>query len=152
VFDDVLVVASTGVPTERITALEPWPLKRGIPFDPEALAGFLARTYDVPIEEGFGVARLRMDKAIEQDVMYRIGGDEQRIDVIETRHEAVTFKHLLLPAWMMAYRFRDKSYQVVINAITGEVQADRPYSWVKIALTILAMIAAGGIIAYLAGR
>jgi hypothetical protein len=93
-----------------------------------------------------------MDKAIEQDVMYRIGGDEQRIDVIETRHEAVTFKHLLLPAWMMAYRFRDKSYQVVINAITGEVQADRPYSWVKIALTILAMIAAGGIIAYLAGR
>lgn len=151
-FDDMLIVAATGVPAERITALEPWPLKKCMTFNPEALAGFLARTYDVPIEEGFGLARVRMDDAIEQEVRSRIGGDEQRISQIETSHEAVTFKHVLLPSWMMAYRFKDKTYQVVINAITGEVQADRPYSIVKIALTILLTMILGAAVAWLFSR
>ena len=58
----------------------------------------------------------------------------------------MTYKHLLLPLWLMAYRFRDKAYQVMVNAGTGEVQGDRPYSWVKIALAVLALaVVAGGI-------
>ena len=65
----------------------------------------------------------------------------QRIHSIDTRHDAVTYKHLLLPVWMLAYRYAKKSYQVVVNAGTGEVQGDRPWSWIKITLAVLAGIA-----------
>ncbi len=147
-FDDVLVIAGRGLPEKRITALEPWPLKDCNPFNPEVLAGFLARTYDVPLDEGFVDARGRMADAIEIEVRQRIGGDTQRIHSIDTRHDAVTYKHLLLPVWMLAYRFKKKSYQVVVNAGTGEVQGDRPYSWIKITLTVLAGAAAAVLIAY----
>ena len=51
---------------------------------------------------------------------------------------------------MMAYRYRDKSYQVVVNASTGEVQGDRPYSWIKILLAVLAGLAVAGLGAWLA--
>ena len=148
-FDDVLVVAASGLPDERIVALEPWPLNHCAPFNQEVLAGFLARTYDVPLEDGFAGARYRIDEALEAEVRKRIGGDVQRIHSIATRYLAVTYKHLLLPVWMLAYRYRDKSYQVVVNAGTGEVQGDRPYSWIKIALTALAVLIVTALVAFL---
>jgi len=141
-FDDVLVVAGRGLPDHRLEALEPWPLAKCIPFNKELLAGFLARTYDVDLDVGFLRGKERIDAAIEVEVRRRIGGDVQRIQSINTAYNALTFKHLLLPVWMMGYRFRDKSYQVVVNAGTGEVQGDRPYSWIKIVGAVLTAAAA----------
>ena len=50
------------------------------------------------------------------------------------------FRHLLLPVWIGAYRFQDKVYQVAVNARTGEVQGERPYSKAKIALLVAAVL------------
>lgn len=64
-FDDVLVVAATGLPQERISALEPWPLNKCTPFSQQVLAGFLARTYDIPLDDGFVAGKTLMDTAIQ---------------------------------------------------------------------------------------
>ena len=136
-FDDVLIVAASGLPEKRLDALHPWPLAKCVPFSQEILAGFLARTYDVPLRDGFELAKRIITDQIEADVRQRIGGDTQRIHGIDTRYDAVTYKHLLLPVWMLAYRYGKKSFQVVVNAGTGEVQGDRPYSWMKITLAVL---------------
>lgn len=152
-FDDVLVVASRGLPRDYLIALEPWPLAQCLPFTQQVLAGHLARTYDVELDEGFRDGKARIDSAIEQDVRRRIGGDQQRIHSIDTRCDAITFKHLLLPVWLLTYRFGDKPYRVFINAATGEVQGERPYSWVKILLTVLAGLAVGALVGlFAAGR
>jgi len=148
-FDDVLVVAGTGLPTKRLDALEPWPLADCVPFNRQMLAGLMARTYDVSLDEGFVEGKRRIDEAIEAEVRRRIGGDTQQVHSIDTAYNAITYKHLLLPVWMMGYRFRDKVYQVVVNAATGEVQGDRPWSWVKITLVSLAAAAVIGAIAWL---
>ncbi len=137
-FDDVLIVAATGLPNKYVVALEPWPLRRCVPFNPEMLAGFLARTYDVELDRGLAQAKDLIAQAIEADVRRRIGGDTQRIHSINTNLGAVTYKHLLLPVWMLTYRYREKPYRVVINATTGEVQGERPYSWIKILLAVVA--------------
>ena len=47
---------------------------------------------------------------------------------------------------MLAYQYNQKSYQVVVNACTGEVQGERPWSWIKIGLTVLAAAATIGLI------
>jgi DNA-directed RNA polymerase subunit RPC12/RpoP len=140
-FDDVLVVASQGLPHSFIIALEPWPLMNCLPFTQQVLAGYLARTYDVELEEGFQEGKRRIDDAIRADVVHRIGGDQQRIHSIDSRYDAITFKHLLLPVWLLTYRFHDKPYRVFVNAATGEVQGERPYSWVKILLAVLVGLA-----------
>jgi len=138
-FDDVLVIASTGLPREFVLGLEPWPLAKCLPFTQQVLAGYLARTYDVPLETGFEDAKQRVKDAIEIDVRQRIGGDHQRIHVLNSRLDALTFKHILLPVWMLAYRYHDQPYRVFVNAGTGEVQGERPYSWVKITAAALAL-------------
>jgi hypothetical protein len=146
-FDDVLVVASEGLPRDYIIALEPWPLAQCVPFSQQFLAGHLARTYDVELDEGFLEGKRRIDEAIRADVRRRIGGDKQRIHSVDSRYDAITFKHLLLPVWLLTYRFHDKPYRVFVNAVTGEVQGERPYSWVKILLTVLGGLAVAGTIA-----
>ncbi|MEZ6058298.1 MAG: hypothetical protein R3C01_16485 [Planctomycetaceae bacterium] len=151
-FDDVLVVASAGLPDKYILALEPWPLSRCIPFTQQVLAGYLARTYDVELPDGFAEGRARIDEALLRDVRRRIGGDKQRVHSVKSRYDEVTYKHLLLPVWMLAYRYQEKSFQVFINAATGEVQGERPYSVVKIVLAVMCVLAAIGGIAFLASR
>jgi hypothetical protein len=44
---------------------------------------------------------------------------------------------LLLPIYAGAYQFGGKTYQIVVNGRTGEVQGGRPYSWVKIGALVL---------------
>jgi predicted RNA-binding Zn-ribbon protein involved in translation (DUF1610 family) len=137
-FDDVLVVASKGWANGLVQSLEPWPLQKCIPFTQQVLAGMLARTYDVHLDQGFRDARVRIDEAIASDVRQRIGGDRQRVHGIQSRYDAVTFKHLMLPVWMLVYRYHDTPYQVFVSGATGEVQGERPYSWVKITLAVAA--------------
>jgi hypothetical protein len=138
-FDDVLVVAAHGLREDLLRSLEPWPLDKLLPFTAEALAGFLARTYDIELDAAFASAKTRIDGEIHEDVRERIGGDTQRIHQIHTQYAAITYKHVLLPVWLLAYRHGKKPYQIVINAASGEVGGERPYDWVKIALLVLVL-------------
>ena len=61
----------------------------------------------------------------------------------------VTFKHILLPVWLVAYRFRGRTYRFVVNARTGRVQGERPWSAWKIALAVILGAAFAGGIGYL---
>jgi hypothetical protein len=70
-----------------------------------------------------------------------IGGDTQKILTSRTAYADVRFKHLLLPLWISAYRYRDRVYRVLINARTGELQGERPWSWPKL-LLLFAVLAA----------
>jgi hypothetical protein len=148
-FDDVLVCAATGVPPGVMQKLEPWPLAACIPFNQQVLAGYLARTYDLTLDQGFAAGQRRIQAACEDESRGKIGGDEQRLSSCEVQYSALTYKHLLLPVWMLTYRFHGKPYQVVVNAGTGHVQGERPWSVVKIVFAALGVILATVMLALL---
>ena len=64
----------------------------------------------------------------------------------------MTFKHILLPVWTAAYRYRGKSYRFVVNGQTGKVEGERPWSWVKIAFAVVLLAILIGTIAYFADK
>ncbi len=145
-FDDLLVLASRSLPRKHADRLEPWDLDHLVPYDDAYLSGFAAEAYQVDLPAGFEIAREIMDEEIRREVRRDIGGDEQQIHSVKTRYDGITFKHLLLPTWLNAYRYRNKTYRFLVNARTGEVQGERPYSWVKILATVLlfaALVALG---------
>lgn len=151
-FDDVLVCATPSLPRNLLDKLEPWDLPALKPFDGKYLAGFTAERYRVELEDGFKVAEARMEPKIRQAICRDIGGDEQRINWMKVQHAHVTFKHVLLPLWMSSFRYRDKVYRVTVNARTGEVAGERPYSWFKILLLALVIAGIIGVIIWLATR
>lgn len=147
-FDDILVLASTSLPKSNTDALEPWDLEALEPYSPEYLAGFRAEGYTIALEDGYIEARHHMDRMIERDVRFDIGGDRQQIDRISTDIKDVTFKHILLPVWLAAYKYRGKTYRFVVNGRTGAVQGERPYSTWKIAFAVVAGAIVAGVIGY----
>jgi len=138
VFDDVLVVASKSLPKEYVEKLELWELEYMVPFDEKYLSGFKTESYQVDLKEGFEDGKNKMNEVISSTVCSDIGGNHQRIHSLNTIYKNITFKHILLPIWISAYLYQDKVYQFLINGRTGEVQGERPYSVIKIALAVLA--------------
>jgi hypothetical protein len=140
-FDDLLVRASNSLPVKYFDALQPWDLKNLVGYHDEYLAGFVCESYQIDLREGFELAKKIMEGPIEQTICSDIGGDHQRISSVATQYYDIMFKHLLLPLWLSAYAYGEKSYRFMVNARTGEVQGERPYSFWKIFFAVLAGLA-----------
>jgi DNA-directed RNA polymerase subunit RPC12/RpoP len=146
-FDDVLIMASRSLPERLGDELTPWDLGALVPYEPDFLAGFQSEGYTIGLSDGHTEARERMAAVIVQDVRRDIGGDEQRVHTVDTDWSDETFKHILLPIWMAAYKYNGKSYRFLVNGQTGEVQGERPWSIWKIAFTVIvvAILVLGGL-------
>lgn len=146
-FDDVLIGASKSLPRQILECLGPWDMENLVPYNESYLSGFTSEYYQVGLDEGFDQAKLKMDSVIYHDIAFDIGGDEQRIDRFHTQHNNTTYKHCLLPVWSAAFRYQQKTYRFVINGRTGKIQGERPYSYWKIAFSIIfGVIAVGGLL------
>jgi LSD1 subclass zinc finger protein len=148
-FDDVLVLASQSLPRKYTDNLAPWDLSKLSAYSPDYLSGFTAEGYTIGLGDGHAIGREVMAGVIDQDIRRDIGGDDQRVDNVSTDWSDETFKHVLLPIWMAAYKYNDKSYRFVVNGQTGKVQGERPYSAWKIAAAVVLGLVVAGAIFYL---
>lgn len=146
-FDDVLVPASTSLPLQEQIEAEPWDMQDLVPYADEYLAGFRCESYSVDLVEGFNGAKVRMRPTIESSIQRDIGGDHQRITSMHPRYDGILYKHILLPLWVSTYRYNRRVFRVMINARTGEVVGNRPYSAWKIAGLVLTILLIAGLIA-----
>jgi DNA-directed RNA polymerase subunit RPC12/RpoP len=147
-FDDLPMCANEGLDRRHVDALEPWPTTEARPFNPEYLAGHLSRTYDHDVKTCFGPAKERMEDEIRHTVHMDIGGDVQQITSMGVHYEGLAYKHLLLPVWLLTVVHGGEPFQVFINGVTGEVHGQRPYSALKIALAVIAVVVLA-VVAYL---
>jgi predicted RNA-binding Zn-ribbon protein involved in translation (DUF1610 family) len=141
-FDDVLVEATETLTPDESGSLAPWDLDQLEEFRADFLSGFKTERYSVGLEEGFTRARAIMDNEIRGLCMRDIGGNHQQLSSVQTQHVGITFKHILLPLWLGAYRYRDTPYRVLVNARTGKVFGKRPYSTMKIVMLIVMILLA----------
>ena len=147
-FQDILVLASHALPEKQASKLRQWDLDSLTPYEQKFLMGFQTMRYDTDLANGFGAAQQIMVGPIDSAIRFDIGGDEQQILTRATDYFNVMFKHLLLPIWVGGFRYRGKSYRVVVNGRTGEVQGESPVSFWKVFIAVvLAIIVIGVIIA-----
>ncbi|HQZ44792.1 MAG TPA: hypothetical protein PK042_01690 [Usitatibacteraceae bacterium] len=132
--DDVIVLASRSLPPSLQGAITRWDTRALVAYRPEYLSGFRAEAYQIGLKDGSGIARAMIDERIRSLIRRDIGGDEQQIDAVSTWYGDLTFKHVLMPVWISAYRYRDKVYRFLVNAQTGETTGESPLSWWKVAL------------------
>ena len=150
-FDDVLVIASDALPEKQLAPIEQWDLANLVPYQDQYLSGFRTQTYTVPLDDGFGTAIVKMNPVIESTIRADIGGDHQRIESMQPSFQGITFKHILVPIWVSAYRYNGKVFRFLVNARGGAVTGERPYSATKITLFVLLCLAIIAIIAAVAG-
>ncbi|MBX3409954.1 MAG: hypothetical protein KF859_08715 [Phycisphaeraceae bacterium] len=146
-FDDILVRASTTLPADHLESIGRWDLANLAPYRDEFLSGFHAESYSVDLPAGFVAAKQASQSAIRASIQAQIGGDHQRIASMNPVYSDVTFKHILLPVWVSAYRYHGTIYRFLVNGRNGSVCGQRPYSWRKITGLVLVALAAIALIA-----
>ncbi len=139
-FDDVLISASTGLEQKLFDGLLPFDLSQLKGYDTQYLAGFTAERYQLGLDEGFQVAKGKMDREIHAACVRDCPGDTQRNMHVSTRYSDETFKHILLPVWIAAYDYRGTVYRYLVNGQTGKLHGTAPYSAFKIAAAVLAAV------------
>jgi DNA-directed RNA polymerase subunit RPC12/RpoP len=139
--DDVLVIASRGLERNLAEAIEPYPTAELAAYDKAYLSGFIAEEYGIGVEDALQTAEQRMDSAIRAACVRQIPGDTHRNLVVRTRYSGVAYKNALLPIWIAAYQYGGKAYRYIVNGVTGKATGTAPWSWVKITLAVLAVIA-----------
>ncbi len=140
-YDDVLVCASKGLPGDLAAKLRTFDTHQLRPYAPGFLAGWSAEEYAIDLEAGYGQAEQIMIVEQQKRCDGDVPGDEHRGLQVETRLSDQTWKHMLLPLWIAAYRYNDKVYRFLVNGQTGEVVGKAPWSAVKIALFTLFWVA-----------
>jgi hypothetical protein len=139
-FDDVTIGASKTISRAILDSLEPWDTTALVGFDEMYLSGFEAEEYTIGLDNGFEFAKAKMSYVIEDNIRYDIGGDQQQIHAIKTNHNNITYKNVLFPLWTASFEWKGKSYHYAINAQSGKVVGERPYSSVKIFFAVLSVI------------
>ncbi|HHD78398.1 MAG TPA: primosomal protein N' (replication factor Y) - superfamily II helicase [Epsilonproteobacteria bacterium] len=148
-FDDITIGASKTISRAILDSLEPWDTTQLVPFDEKYLSGFEAEEYTVGLDNGFEFAKAKMVHKIEKNIRYDIGGDQQQVQQVQTQHKNISYKNVLFPVWTASFQWKDRAYHYAINAQTGKIVGERPYSSIKIILAVLSVIAVIGGLVYM---
>ncbi len=147
-FDDTLVGASHGLPRPLLDQVAPFDTTALVPYQAHYLAGFQAEAYQVDLPAAWQIGEAQIRGEIERRCSGDVPGDTQRNLRVQANLSDLTFKHVLLPVYVCAYRYGDKVYRAAVNGQTGSVTGEAPLSWVKITLAVLLGLAILALVLY----
>lgn len=146
-FDDEPVPATRGLAADLLAAIGPFPTGEAKPYAPSFLAGFTVEHYQVVLIDAVRRSRESMHAQLRALCAAQVPGDTHRNLQIAPAYSAETFKHVLVPVWLLAYDFRGKAYQVLVNGATGRIAGRYPKSvWKLVLLGLLGVLVALAVI------
>lgn len=140
-YDDLLVCASKGLPQDLVDKLKSFDTKHLQSYNPSFLAGWRCERYAIDLQGGWQIGREKISKSQYARCGKDVPGDTHRFLHVSNSYSQTTFKHVLLPIWISAYRYQKKVFRFLVNGQTGEVVGKAPWSWVKIGLVVLLVLA-----------
>jgi hypothetical protein len=149
-FDDEPVCGSRGVDAGLMKGIEPFPTKELVPYDTAYLSGYVVEHYQVVLLDAAKQAREEMNEELRSLCSHEVPGDTQRNLEISPTYSGETFKHILVPAWLLTYTYGRRVFQVVANGYTGAIAGQYPKSPWKIAGAVFVVVVIAIIIFVLA--
>ncbi|MGD9905274.1 MAG: zinc ribbon domain-containing protein [Vicinamibacterales bacterium] len=139
-FDDELVAATQGIHARLLRRIEPFPTRDLKPYDRGYVSGWVVEQYQIDLVGAAERAKADMDAKVRAACARDVPGDTYRNLEVAATYSDQTFKHTLLPVWLLHYDYGRRSFQVVVNGVTGAIAGEQPYSWIKILLAVLAAL------------
>ena len=137
-FDDEPVPGTQGLPLDLLRQVEPFPTQEVVSYDTAFLSGHVVEHYKVVLLDAAQRSQEQMKAKLEALCVGQIPGDTYRNLIIHPVYAGQTFKHVLVPVWLLSYDYGAKAFQVIVNGYTGRIAGKYPYSIWKILLLVLA--------------
>jgi hypothetical protein len=139
-FDDEPIPGTHGIHLDLLKAVEPFPTNDLVPYDTAYLSGFVVEHYQVVLIDAAKLARDSMVRQLEKMCGAAVPGDTYRNLRISPTFGDETFKHMLVPVWLLAYTYGARTFQVVVNGYTGAMAGEYPKSFWKIFFAVVAAL------------
>jgi hypothetical protein len=140
-FDDEPVPGTQGVPIDLLRQVEPFPTQEVVPYDTAFLSGHVVEHYKVVLIDAAKQSQDQMHAALMRLCAQEVPGDTHRDLRIYPTFSGRTFKHVLVPLWLLTYNYGSRAFQVLVNGYTGKIAGRYPYSvWKIVFLVLLAII------------
>ena len=155
-YSGYLVSGSRGLKQNEAESVYPFQLPALKRFDPSYLAGWPSEEYSVERDEALAICQQKFCDVERENVAGFMPGDTHRSLTLQTQFEHVNSDLILLPVYLLRYRYRDATYLFLINGQTGRIAGKKPYSSRRIAVAvgaaIVAVLVIVGLCYWLAGR
>src|SRR4051812_7509545 len=140
-FDDEPVPGTQGIALSLLKQVEPFPTTELVPYTTAFLSGFVVEHYQVVLVDAAQRSQEAMTGALQQMAAAQIPGDTYRNLQIHPTFSNQTFKHILVPVWLLTYNYGARAFHAVVNGYTGRMAGEYPKSaWKTVMLVILALI------------
>lgn len=136
-FDDITISSSAKMSQKILGKIMPFNINSICVYEKKFLAGFYANHYDKNVKTAWKEAKDDMDKMIRNQILNRYDCDVVGYLNVSTIHNDVTYKYVLLPIWLISYKYRKKNYEMHMNGNTGKVYGKTPVSPWKVLFTCL---------------
>ena len=141
-----------GLPLDLLKQVEPFPTAELVPYDTAFLSGHVVEHYRVVLFDAAQRSVDQMNAALQQLCAQQIPGDTHRNLNVHADYSGQTFKHILVPVWLLNYAYGTRNFQVVINGYTGAIDGEYPKSWVKIFFAVLLLVIVAGVMLIIANK
>jgi hypothetical protein len=131
-FDDDPVPGTHGLRHDLLKKIEPFAITEVQGYDTAYLSGFVVEHYQIVLVDAAARSQEQMTAQLRQMASARVPGDTQRNLQIHPEFSGRTFKHVLVPVWVLSFNYRATLYQVLVNGYSGQIAGDYPLSWWKV--------------------
>ncbi len=148
-FDDIMVNTTMTYTQKTLENLMPYDINTLVNFEQKLLTGYIAKRHEKDLPTSWCDAKSIMDGVLRKEILGQYSYDVVSDLNVDTTHSSVTYKYVLLPVYILNYKYRGKTYSLYVNGNTGMVTGKTPVSPLKIALTVLLGAIVVGGLAYL---
>jgi DNA-directed RNA polymerase subunit RPC12/RpoP len=139
-YSGFLVSGSRGLPQSEAERIKPFYLQELKRYAPAYLAGWSAEEYSVEREKALDICQQEFYRQEKSNVAAFLPGDTYRDLAVDTQFSRVSSDLILLPIYILSYRYRDKVYRFLLNGQTGRAAGDKPVSAKRITAAVLAAV------------
>jgi predicted RNA-binding Zn-ribbon protein involved in translation (DUF1610 family) len=140
-FDDEPVPGTQGLPIDLLRQVEPFPTQEVVPYDTAFLSGHVVEHYKVVLLDAARLSEDQMRARLEEFCGAEVPGDTYRNLQVFPDYKGRTFKHVLVPVWLLSYDYGAKAFQVLVNGYTGRIAGRYPKSlWKILFLVAIAVV------------
>jgi hypothetical protein len=136
-----LVSGSKGLPQAVSLWVQPFQLLALKRYSPRYLAGWLSEEYSVTREQAYPICEAEYRAREAAQVAAFLPGDTHSSVNVETTFSQVNSDLILLPHYLISYRYRDRLYRTLINGQTGRIAGERPVSGRRVVAAVAAVLA-----------
>lgn len=135
-YSGYLISGSRGLPQKEANRIIPFHLAALKRYAPYFLAGWLSEEYSVERQAAEQLSKQAFEQMEQRNIAEFLPGDTYRSLQTQTEFSQIGSDLILLPIYLLSYRYNNKLYRFLMNGQTGKAEGDKPISTWRVGLAV----------------